>query len=172
MVGRNRIAKDTQSTRACYAGRCSFGRHRKVGKERWFGDVGRFWPVVDLTFSNALYAFPQLAGCTFDVGIIVFEGFCIHRKFHQLTDLLASRPDIAEVHVAHFAIGTFTSADRLRHQIDIHISGNGIGHYQRWRCQEIRLDVRMNARLKVAITRQYGGGNDIVFGDNFVHRRR
>ncbi len=88
MVGRDRVTEHAQSTGAANAGCRCFRLHCKVTEERWFCDVGRFRPVIDLTVGHAFNLLPQLAWRSFDVSVVFLEDFGIHCELHQLADFL------------------------------------------------------------------------------------
>nr|GEU28369.1 hypothetical protein [Tanacetum cinerariifolium] len=166
VVGGDRVAKHAQRARvddACFG---NLRLHREVVEERRLGDVGRVRPVVDLAFGGG-HVFPQLARVALDVGVVRFEHFRVHRKLHQLGDLLRGRPDVAQVHVA----AVLALAYRLGHQVDGHVAGDGVRNHQRWRGQEVRTDVRVDPRFEVTVTGQHGRGDDVVRGDGGVQFR-
>src|SRR5450830_1633384 len=152
MVGRDRVAEYTQSTRAGDPGCCSGWLLSEIFKEWRFGDIGRCRPVVDFALGDALDGFPQFSRSTFDVSVVFLEGLGVHGKLQQLFDFLRGWPDVAQENF----LAALALANRLGHQIDIHVAGDGVSYYQRWRCQEIGANVRMNPCFKVTVARQDG----------------
>src|SRR5471032_2856739 len=166
VVGGDRVAEHAQRARAGDAGGGRFRHHLEAVEERRLGDVGRGRPVVDIALGRR-HVFPQLARVALDVGVVGLEDFRIHRELHQLGDLFRAWPDVAEVDV--LAVFAFTYG--LRHQVDGHVAGDGVGHHERRRGQEVRTDVRVDARLEVAVARQHGRGDDVVRSDGRVQFR-
>ena len=56
-------------------------------------------------------------------------------------------------------------------QIKIDPAGEGKGHHERRRHEEVGLDVLMDARLEVAIAGKDGGGDEIELVDRFFNPR-
>src|SRR5471030_1551504 len=166
VVGGDRVAEHDQRARAGDAGGGRFLHHLEAVEERRLGDVGRGRPVVDIAFGRR-DVFPQLARVALDVGVVGLEDFRIHRELHQLGDLFRAWPDVAEVDV----LTVFAFTYGLRHQVDGHVAGDGVGHHQRRRGQEVRTDVRVDTRFEVAVARQDGRGDDVVVGDGGVQFR-
>src|SRR5450830_427141 len=166
VVGGDRIAEHAQSARAFDAGGHGRWRHREVIEERWFSDVGRFRPVVDLTGHGGDF-FPQLAWCALDVSVVILEHFGVHGELHHGRYFSRGRPDVAQVHV----FAAFALAHWLGHQVARHVAGDGVGDHQRWRSEEVRTDVRVYACFEVAVARQHSRSDDVVGGDGGVQFR-
>src|SRR5471032_964872 len=166
VVGGDRIAEHAQSARAFDAGGHGRWRHREVIEERWFSDVGRFRPVVDLTGHGGDF-FPQLAWCALDVSVVILEHFGVHGELHHGRYFSRARPDVAQVHV----FAALTLANWLGHQVARHVAGDGVSNHQRWRSEEVRTDVRVYACFEVAVTRQHSRSDDVVGGDGGVQFR-
>ena len=98
--------------------------------------------------------------------VVGLEGLGIQRELEQRVDFLGARPDVAQPHVAVLAL-----AHGFGHQVARDGAGQGIGHDQRRRCQEVGLDVRVDASLEVAIARQHGGADQVVADDGLVQVR-
>src|SRR5450830_1313513 len=167
VVGGDRVAEHAQCARAFDAGGHCRWRHREVVEERWFRDVGRFRPVVDLTGDGGDF-FPQLAWCALDVRVVVLEHLGVHGELHHGRHFSRGRPDVAQVDV----LAALAFADRFRHQIARHVAGDGVGDDQRWRSEEVRADVRVNTCFEVAVARQHGRRDDVVRGNRCVQLRR
>src|SRR6185369_18056088 len=91
----------------------------------------------------------------------------VRRVLHHRPDFLRSRPDVAQKDRVTVTAG----AERLGGQIDVGPSGDRVGDNQWRRGQKVRLDVRMDAGLEVAIARKDRRAYQIVFGDHFLDRR-
>src|SRR5205814_9285321 len=81
------------------------------------------------------------------------------RGLHRIADLLQTGPEIAQENFA--SIRTF--AYRFGGQVEIDPAGQSKGHDQRGRHQEVRLDVLMDARFEVSITRKDRRRDQIEF---------
>ena len=76
-------------------------------------------------------------------------------------------PDVLEVN----RLAVLAGAERLRVEVDIDAAGEGEGDDERRRHEEVRLDVRVDARLEVAVAGEDAGGDEIVLGDGLVDDR-
>ena len=162
VVGRDRVAEDAE--RACLGDRRRGARrHREAVEERRLGDVGGLRPVVHLAV-DALDLLPELARILLDLAVVGGEGFPVHRVFHERVDLVGGRPDVADPHV----LAVLALAERLRHQVLHHRAGDRVGHHQRRRGEEVRLEVGVDPRLEVAVARQHGGAYEVVLDDRLV----
>ena len=83
---------------------------------------------------------------------------------NHLLHLCGIRPNLGEVDV--LAVTALTQ--RLRLEIEVHGTGEGVGDDQRWTRQVVHLHIGVDATLKVAITRKHRGNSKVVG----VDRRR
>ncbi|KFB73618.1 MAG: hypothetical protein AW09_001112 [Candidatus Accumulibacter phosphatis] len=161
MVGSDRVAEDQQRPRAANVA----GKLRWQFEERRAGDVGRWWPVVDLA-GRRRNGFPEiLVGA--DVGVTPAEGLGIERERQHGVDLLRARPDLAQID--RLAVGTATQ--RFAVEVDIGPAGDCKSHDQRRRSEVIGAQIGMDARFEVAVTREHRGGDELVIGNRLVERR-
>ena len=58
--------------------------------------------------------------------------------------------------------------DRLGREVLQHRAGDGVRHDERRRREEVRLEVRMDPRLEIAVAGQHRRADEIVAGDGFV----
>jgi hypothetical protein len=63
-------------------------------------------------------------------------------------------------------------AQRLAGQVDVDPPGQGEGHDQRRRHEEVGLDALVDARLEVAVAGEDRGGDQVVLRDRLLDRRR
>jgi hypothetical protein len=126
-------------------------------EERRLGDVGALAASVDLAL-HALDLLPQLARLVLTLRSWRGRPWAVHRVLHQRVDLVAARPDVAQVDV----LARLALADRLGHQVARHVAGDRVGHHQRRAGQEVGLQVRVDARLEVAVARQHRGAHQVV----------
>ena len=86
---------------------------------------------------------------------------------HDLADLLRGWPDIAQVH----RIPVVARAERLGRHVDVGAAGNRVGDDQRWRGEEVRLDVGMDARFEVAVAGEHRGAHQVILSDDILDQR-
>ena len=137
------------------------GRHPEAVEERRLGDVRRRGPVVDLAGGAGDRA-PQRIG----VGDVAVESAVdrrVLRVAHHRGDLVRRRPEILEVDRAVLA-----DPDRLGREVAQHRAGDRVRDDQRRGGEEVRLEVRMDPGLEVAVARKDRRTDEIVGGDRFV----
>ena len=78
------------------------------------------------------------------------------------------RPEIAKVH----RLARWVVAQRIVGQVDIRPAGQRIGHHQRRGGQVVRSHVRMDAGLKISISRKHRRGNQVGLADGLHHLAR
>ena len=79
-------------------------------------------------------------------------------------NLLAAGPDVTQIHI----LAALAFAHGFGHQVLAYRAGNGVRHHQRRTGQEVGLDIGVNARLEVAITRKHGRADQIVLRDGGI----
>ena len=96
-----------------------------------------------------------------DVGIRAAEAVAVDTLPYKLGDLGRSWPEVAQKDIAALAI----LPERLRCQVNVDPPGNGVGYDERRRGEIVRLHLRMDPRLEVAIARQNRAGDETALGD-------
>ena len=133
---------------------------RQVHEERRLLHVGRLGgPLVDGSFRD-LDGIPELVG-VLDAGVFLQEGVGGHTPVHQIEDLGGRRPDVPQVNVVARGVG----ADRILCQVDVHRTGQGVGHDQRGRGQEVGLHHLVDAAFEVAVAGKHTGYDQVSFLD-------
>ena len=140
---------------------------REIRKKRWLCNVCTLRPGIGIA-RHALNLFPQFAGLGFHARVIVPIGLSVHCELQQLMNLVAAGPNVSEVNVFDLAIGTHALTHRFGHQVAQHGTGNRVRNNQRRTCKEVGLQVGVNARLEIAVTRQHGSANQIVGSNNCI----
>ena len=85
----------------------------------------------------------------------------MHRGRDRLLDLQGAGPEVAEVDVVALAV----LADRLLEQVDVHSAGERVGDDERRRGEVVRLHLRMDARLEVAVAGEDRAHDEVALAD-------
>ena len=165
MVGGHRVAEQQQRFGAAN-GTDRIMLHAEAIEERRPGDIGRLRPVVDLA-GRGRNGIPQIVVAG-EVAVLLAEDRRVHRDRHQPGDFIRVRPDIAQID----RMAVVADAERLGFHVDIDPADNGEGNHQRRAGKEVGAQVRVNARLEVAVAGQNGGADQIVLDNCLVQLRR
>ena len=139
------------------------GLHREAVEERRLRDVGRLRPVVDLA-GAAGDLLPHRVRVR-QVAVEPAERRRVARDRQHRGDLVRRRPDVA---CRYTGLPSRAGAERLGRQVLQHGAGDRVGDDQRRRGEEVRLEVRMDARLEVAVARQHRRADEVVLRDRVV----
>src|SRR5438067_9514453 len=162
MIGRNGVSENSKGTRAGDISDFPDG-HREIFEKRWFLNViALFVPLINVT--GAGWNFVPLRILVGEIAIKLAENFRRKRGLHRVAHFLQARPEIAQKNF--FSVLAF--ANRFFRQIEINPAGEREGDYNRRRHQEIRLDVLMNARFEIAVSRKDRCRNQIIIMYRFL----
>ncbi len=179
MVGGDGIAKQRHDagTLHCYLAVLACSAHpfcasssffeSEIGKKWRLGNVGAGRPGVGGA-GHPLDFFPQLARVGGDLGVVFAKGLALHGELHEPVNLVAARPDVAQVNV----FAPLALAHGLGHQVPEHRAGNRISHHQRRTGQKVGLEVGVDARLEVAVAGQHGRAHQVIAGDDLIELGR
>src|SRR5437764_4283891 len=124
--------------------------------------IALFVPLINVTGTG--WNFVPLRILIGEIAIKFAENFRRKRGLHGVAHFLQARPEIAQKNV----LSAFVLADRLFCQIKINPAGKCERDYQRGRHQEIRLDVLMDARFEIAVSRKDRGRDQVVIVNRFL----
>ena len=80
------------------------------------------------------------------------------RPADRVLDLLGARPEVAEEDV----VAVLVLADRLGGQVEVDAAGERVGDDQRRRGEVVRLHLRVDARLEVAVAGEDGADDQLA----------
>ena len=164
MIGGDRIPEDRQR----------LGRQDVLHRRRRHGQPLKVWRVGDIGAAGApLIGFaarhidrlPMLVALV-NVGIAGLEHRAVHAAGHGGGDLFVGGPDVLQEHVLPGA----ALADRRGGEVFDHRALQRIGHHQRRAGEEVCANIRRHAPLKVAVARDYRGGDEAVLVDRLADR--
>jgi len=78
-----------------------------------------------------------------------------------------ARPDVAQEN----RLAILAGAERFVGQVDVHAARERKGDDERRRHEEVRLDVLVNTRLKIAVAGKHRRGDQIVLHDGILDGR-
>ena len=169
MVGGDRVGEQAENARALDVLHRFWLRGHAVEEGRALDVGGLRFPTVRHADIGGGEALPMLVALE-HIGVARLEQLWCYSCAHDLRDLARGRPDILEIN--RFArIGL---VDRVGGNIDVERSGQRVGHHQRRRGEVVRAHIRVDAALEVAVARQHGEGDQVIFvdglGDRLVQR--
>ena len=98
-----------------------------------------------------------------EIAIEGLEGFGVAGIAHHSRNLLARGPDVFQIHRPFLALAQWLGLEILLHR-----AGNGIGHHQRRRGQEVGPQVRMDACFEVSVAGEHGRADQVVGDNRFI----
>ena len=141
-------------------------RHREVLKEGRLVDViALLIPLVNL--SRARWYFVPFRILPGEIAVEPAENFRRQRRLHGVANFLEAWPEIAQENF--LAIGTFPH--RLFRKVEIDAARQGEGDHEGRRHQEIRFDVLVDARFKIAVPGKDRSRDEIKFADRLLNFR-
>ena len=136
----------------------------------WFGldpleegresDIGR--GVVPAIQRPCLAGDGVPTGLTEDVLVATLEHLRVNHPVDCRTDLGVAGPDVRQ----HHGLARGSVADGVVREIDVQVSGEGIGNHQRGASEVVRLDLLVNPALEVPVPREYAPYDEV----GLVHR--
>jgi hypothetical protein len=85
----------------------------------------------------------------------------LDRVRDRLLDLLDGGPEVPEIDRLPLGI----LAERLLSQIQVHPTGEGVGHHERGGSEVVRANVRIDASLEVPVSRENGADDQVLLLD-------
>ncbi len=139
------------------------GVHAEALEERRLGDVGRLGPVVHLAASRS--ASRPTAGCP-----CVKSAYRRRKIFGSSAYFMqaCTSSDVGQMSLQVHVLAVLALAQRLGHQVLQHGAGDGVGDHQRRRGEEVGAQVRVDARLEVAVARKHRGADEVVLDDGLL----
>ena len=166
VVGRDRVAQQREHARTLDVGHVGrLGRHPLEVRRQV--DVGRLLVPREAVAGRHLQRVPALVAGE-DVVVGGAEHLRAHRALDGLADLLARRPQVAQIDVHAVSI----DADRVVDDVRVHRARQRVGDHQRRRRQVVHLHVGVDATLEVAVARQHRDDRQVVLGHRLRHRAR
>ncbi len=163
VVGGDRVTEERHRPGAVNARRHRGRCHRERLEEGRLRDVSRTRPGVDLP-RDAFDAAPEFAGLRLHLFVVAAHRRAVHRMAEQCVHLVAGRPDVAQVDVA----APRALADGFGRQVLRDRAGDRVGDDERRAREEVGLQVRVDARLEIAVARQHGGAHQVALRDRLV----
>jgi len=96
-----------------------------------------------------------------DVAVTITEHLGTERCADDLRNFERGRPDVLQEDRFALLVGS----QRFLRQVEIHRAGDGIGHHQRRGSQIVRLHLRADAALEIAVAREYCRRDEIAARD-------
>ena len=144
---------------------CGLRRHVvEVGRP---ADVRRVrLPLEELALGDGQVA-PLLVARE-DVGVGGLEHLAAHGRRDRLLDLGRARPEVAQVDV----VAVLVLAERLLEQVEVHPARERVGDHERRRGEVVRLHLRVDAGLEVAVAGEHGADDQVALLDRDRDRLR
>src|SRR5258707_4335935 len=162
MIGRNGVSENSEGARANNVFDLP-DVHREIFEERRFMNVvALLVPLINV--AGAGWNFVPLRILVGEIAIKFSENFRSKRGLHGVAHFLQARPEIAQKSV----FSAFVLADRLFGQIEVDPARERESDYQRRRHQEIRLNVLMDTRFKVAVSGKDRCCDQIIIMNRFL----
>ncbi len=164
MVGRDAIAENAERPRA----------FDLANGTRLQGEAGKKWRLLDVRAPGIPFIHRPGAGWDFipfrvlagKIAVQSPKDFRRQGRLHLVADFLQGGPNVLQINLA--AIPAL--ADGFAAEVNVHPAGKRKSHDEGRGHQKVGLDALMHAGFEVAVAGKDGSGDQIVFGNGFVHR--
>ncbi len=159
VVGGDRVAEDAERPGVEDIGDVAGGGREPV-EERWILNVGRgLVPLVGRAGLAGNLAPLRVGGI--EVTVKIVENLGLESEGQLILHLGLARPDVSQ----EDRIAVRIVPQRIAGEIQIHPAGQGVGHHQRRRHQEVGPDRTVHPRFEVAIARKDRGAHQVSLLD-------